>query len=109
MGSSYLDVVHDRVVIFDGAKQVLYRIDVGRKTYMEMTKDDVERMGAQMTGMMSQMQAQMANMPPAQRGAWRMPMRWFDVSMNPPVPGVEASTNDSDDTQSALPVVSRTL
>src|SRR3954452_9814217 len=28
--------------------------------------------------------------------------------MNPPVPGVDASTNDSDDTHSELPVVSKT-
>ena len=37
-----------------------------------------------------------------------MARRWFADSMNPPVPGVEASTNVNGDTQSALPVVSMT-
>jgi hypothetical protein len=31
--------------------------------------------------------------------------RWLEVSMNPPVPGVEASTKVSGDTHRALPVV----
>ena len=34
--------------------------------------------------------------------------RWFGVSMNPPVPGVEASTKLSGDTHRALPVDSMT-
>ena len=33
-----------------------------------------------------------------------MPRRWLGVSMNPPVPGVDASRNVSGDTHSALPV-----
>ena len=36
------------------------------------------------------------------------PSRWFGVSMNPPVPGVDASTKVSGETQSAFPVVSMT-
>ena len=37
-----------------------------------------------------------------------MPSRWLGVSMKPAVPGVEASTKLSGDTQSALPVLSMT-
>ena len=38
----------------------------------------------------------------------RTPSRWFGVSMNPPVPGVDASRKLSGETHSALPVVSMT-
>ncbi len=38
------------------------------------------------------------------RMCW-IPTRWLEVSMNPPVPGVEASTKLSGDTHSAFPVV----
>ncbi len=34
-----------------------------------------------------------------------MPSRWFGVSIQPPVPGVDASTNERGDTQRALPDV----
>ncbi len=37
-----------------------------------------------------------------------IPSRWFAVSMNPPVPGVDASTNDNGENHSALPVDSMT-
>jgi hypothetical protein len=56
-----------RVVIFDGAKQVLWILDDDRKTYNEMTKADVDRLGGQVQDVMAQVQAQLANMPPAQR------------------------------------------
>jgi hypothetical protein len=56
-----------RSVIFDGAKQVLWMLDVDKKTYYEMTKADVDRVGAQMQGALAQIQAQLANLPPAQR------------------------------------------
>lgn len=56
-----------QVVIFDGARQVMWMIDESRKTYMEMTKADVDRLGGQMSAMMQQMQEQMKNMPPAAR------------------------------------------
>jgi hypothetical protein len=39
---------------------------------------------------------------------WRIPSRWLGVSMNPPVPGVEASRKVKGDTHRALPVVSTT-
>ena len=37
-----------QVVVFDGGAQVMRMIDADKKTYTEMTKADVERMGAQM-------------------------------------------------------------
>ena len=56
-----------QAMIFDGGKQILYIVDPARKTYMEMTKADADRLGAQMQGAMAQMQAQLEKMPPAQR------------------------------------------
>jgi hypothetical protein len=56
-----------QIMIFDGNAQVMRIIDEGAKTYSEMTKADVERMAAQMSGAMAQMQAQMQNLPPEQR------------------------------------------
>jgi hypothetical protein len=55
------------VTIFDGGKQVLYLIDPARKTYVEMTKADVDRLGAQVVGAAAQMQSQLEKLPPAQR------------------------------------------
>jgi len=62
-------------VIFDGAKQTLWIINDARKTYTELTKADVDRIGAQMSGMMAQMQEQMKNMPPEQRERMEAMMR----------------------------------
>jgi hypothetical protein len=56
-----------QTMIFDGDAQVMRTIDDANKTYTEMTKADVERMSAQMSGAMAQMQEQMKNMPPEAR------------------------------------------
>jgi len=56
-----------RVVIFDGAKQVLWMLDVDKKSYNEMTKADVDSLGGQMQDALAMVQAQLANRPPAQR------------------------------------------
>lgn len=63
------------VTIFDGGKQVLYIVDPASKTYMEMTKADVDRLGAQMQGSIAQMQAQLEKMPPAQRAQMEAMMK----------------------------------
>ena len=63
------------VTIFDGGKQVLYIIDPARKTYMEMTKADVDRMSAQLQGSAAQMQAQLEKLPPAQRAQMEAMMK----------------------------------
>ena len=58
---------NSQIVIFDSQKQVLYVVDNARKTYMEMTKADVEQLKTQMQAMMAQMQAALEKVPPAQR------------------------------------------
>jgi hypothetical protein len=63
------------VTIFDGGKQVLYIVDPARKTYVEMTKADVDRLGAQMQGAMAQMQSQLEKLPPAQRAQMEAMMK----------------------------------
>jgi len=56
-----------QAMVFDGTKQVMWIINYDKKTYSEMTKADVDRLGGQMSDAMSKMQAQMQNMPPEQR------------------------------------------
>jgi hypothetical protein len=56
-----------QVLIFDGTAQVMYMIDADRKTYMEMTKADVDRTAAQIPAMMAQMKKLLEGMPPEQR------------------------------------------
>lgn len=63
------------VTIFDGGKQVLYIVDPARKTYMEMTKADVDRLSAQVQKGMAQMQAQLEKLPPAQRAQMEAMMK----------------------------------
>jgi hypothetical protein len=63
------------VTIFDGSKQVLYIVDPARKTYVEMTKADVERLSAQVQGAMAQMKAQLDKLPPAQRAQMEAMMK----------------------------------
>jgi metal-dependent amidase/aminoacylase/carboxypeptidase family protein len=60
-----------QTVIFDGPRQVLLLVNSARKSYIEMTKADVDRIAA----MLAQMQAQMANMPPAARSQMEGMMR----------------------------------
>lgn len=62
-------------VVFDGTRQVIWIINLDRKTYNEMTKADVDRMGGQMAGAMAQMEAQLKNMPPEQRAQIEAMMR----------------------------------
>jgi hypothetical protein len=64
-----------QVVVFDGAKQVLWLIDSSRKSYSEMTKADVDRMGGQMSAAMAKMQEQLKSLPPAQRAQFEAMMK----------------------------------
>lgn len=59
-----------QVVIFDGAKGVLYVISPARKSYIEMTKAQMQ----QMAGMMQGMMAQLDSLPAAQREQMRSMM-----------------------------------
>jgi uncharacterized protein DUF4412 len=64
-----------QVIVFDGAKQILWMINYDRKTYSEITKDDVDRMAAQLNDVMSQVQSQLGNLPPEQRARIEAMMR----------------------------------
>jgi hypothetical protein len=61
--------------VFDGAKQAMYVIDDSKKTYSEITKDDLDKLAAQMQQMQQQMQGAMANVPPEQRAQIEAMMR----------------------------------
>ena len=56
-----------QTVVFDGVKQVLWLVNDGRKSYNEMTKADVDRMGGQLNDAMAKMQEQLKSLPPEQR------------------------------------------
>src|SRR6185436_2272288 len=56
-----------QTMIFDGTAQVMRSVDDEAKTYSELTKADVDKLGGQMSGAMAQMEAQMKNMPPEAR------------------------------------------
>jgi len=54
-------------VIYRADKQLFWMIDAPRKSYMEMTKQDVEKMAGQMDTQMAQMQEQLKSLPAEQR------------------------------------------
>jgi hypothetical protein len=58
-----------QIVMFDSAKQVMTLVDPERKSYTEITQAEVEKLSAQVSGAMAQMQQQMASLPPEQRAA----------------------------------------
>jgi hypothetical protein len=62
-------------VIFDANRQVLWMVNYDAKSYMEMTKADVDRTGAQVNAALSQLEEQLKNMPPAQRAQVEAMMR----------------------------------
>ncbi|HEX3703031.1 MAG TPA: hypothetical protein VHU82_06865 [Vicinamibacterales bacterium] len=55
------------VFLFDGAKQVMWIINYDKKTYSEMTKADIDRVGGQVNDAMAKMQEQLKSLPPEQR------------------------------------------
>lgn len=63
------------VVIFDGTRQVLTMIDHEKKTYTEMTQEDADKLGAQLSGVMAQLEKQMAGMTPEQRAMMESAMK----------------------------------
>jgi hypothetical protein len=68
-------------VVFDGTKQVMYMINLDRKTYTEMTKADADRLGGMAQGAMAQMQAKMASLPPEQRAKVEAMMKSTGTAM----------------------------
>lgn len=55
------------VIIFREDKNLFWMVDMSKKEYREMTKDDVKQMKAKMDEGMKQIEEQMKNMPPEQR------------------------------------------
>lgn len=70
-----------QAVIFDAGRQLIDVINLERQTYMEVTKAQIDQISAQMQGMMSQMEAAMANMPPEQRAQMEAMMRGRGMGM----------------------------
>jgi hypothetical protein len=64
-----------QIVIFDGAKQLMDLVNPEDKTYNEITKADVDKLGGQMSDAMSRMNQAMANMTPEQRAQVEAMMR----------------------------------
>lgn len=56
-----------QVIMFDGTKEVMTILYPDTKTYSEMTKADVEKLGAQMSDAMAQLEKMRANISPEQR------------------------------------------
>lgn len=77
-----------QVVIFDGAAQVMRILDDEAKTYQEITKADIDRISAQMSGAIAQMQEQMKNLPPEQRARMEAMMQGRGMGMAAPTPTV---------------------
>jgi uncharacterized protein DUF4412 len=69
-----------QAMVFDGTEQVMRTIDDQAKTYTEMTKADLDRMSAQMSGAMGQMQEQMKNLPPEARARMEEMMKGRGIS-----------------------------
>jgi isochorismate hydrolase len=57
----------NQIIIFRGDKNVFWVIDTDKKTYFEMTQDDIVKLKSQMEKMQAMMKEQMKNMPPEQR------------------------------------------
>jgi len=79
-----------QVVVFDSTAQVVRMINPTRKTYTELTKADVDRLGAQMAGARAQLQDQMKNMPPEQRARLEAMMKGRGMA----VPGAAAAKTE---------------
>jgi hypothetical protein len=56
-----------RTVIFRGDKNVFWVVDSKKKSYFEMTQDDIAKLKTQMESMQKMMMEQMKNMPEEQR------------------------------------------
>jgi hypothetical protein len=69
-----------QVVVFDATAQVVRMINPARKTYTELTKADIDRLGGQVAGARAQMQDQMKNLPPEQRERIEAMMRGRGVA-----------------------------
>lgn len=63
------------IMIFDSKNQIMTIADLDRKTYMEITKSDIEKMAKQMSGINKQMEEALKNVPPEQRAMMEQMMK----------------------------------
>ena len=64
-----------RVVMFDGTRQVMTLVDTEKKTYTEVTKDEMERVAGQLADAMARLEGLRASMPPEQRAQMEAMMK----------------------------------
>ena len=69
-----------QIVVFDGPQQVLRIISVPRKSYVEMTKADADRMAAQSAAVLAAIKEKVANMPAEERGKMEALMSQFGMA-----------------------------
>lgn len=55
------------IMIFDSKNKIMKIADLNRKTYMEITRDDIKKLAQQMSGMSKKMEEALKNVPPEQR------------------------------------------
>ncbi len=67
--------------LFDSTTQVARMVNLDKKTYVEITKAQMEQMRGQMNSAMAQMQEQMKNMSPEQRAMVEQMMRGRGAAM----------------------------
>jgi hypothetical protein len=77
-----------QVFIFDGDKDVFYMIEPASKSYREMTRADLEKMAAQVTDVMAQMQEKLKNLPPEQRAMVEQMMKKRGIGAASPAPAL---------------------
>jgi uncharacterized protein DUF4412 len=78
-------------VVFDGTKQILQLIHVDRKAYTEVSKAEMDRMNAQMTAAMNQVNS----LPPDQRAQFQAMMQGrMGVMAPPPKPEFKRAGTD---------------
>jgi hypothetical protein len=56
-----------QIVMFDGTRKVLTMVDNEKKTYTEVTQQEAEQIGAQLSAAMEQLKQQMDALPPERR------------------------------------------
>ena len=57
----------NNIIIFRGDIELFWVINIDKKTYNEMTRDDLEKLRAKMDNAFKEMEEQMKNLPPEQR------------------------------------------
>lgn len=85
-----------QVVIFRTDTSKLWIIDELKKTYTEITAEDIKKLGEKIDNAMAQMHEQMKNLPPAQKKMMEQMMKGQMGGMQKPEPPVYKSISDSE-------------